>query len=152
MKEAVAKPTEVIDELNGLIETCRDGQNGFAEAAEKLSDPLWKTFCLERSRERARFVGELQQQVQSLGGDPENTGSASAAIHRAWINLKSALGAGEASIMAACETGEDSAVSAYKNALDKSLPANVRHIVEQQYESVKASHDRVKAMRDSLSE
>jgi uncharacterized protein (TIGR02284 family) len=152
MKQAVALPTESIDDLNGLIEICRDGQTGFAEASERLSDPHWKTFCLEQSRQRAKFVGELQQQVQWLGGDPENTGSATAAIHRAWINLKAALGGGDSSIMAACETGEDAAVSAYKNVLEKGLPANVRQLVTQQYESVKASHDRVKAMRDSLDE
>ncbi|MBL8205000.1 MAG: PA2169 family four-helix-bundle protein [Blastocatellia bacterium] len=152
MNQAVAKPTELIDDLNGLIEICRDGQNGFADASESLSNPHWKTFCLEQSRERAKFVGELQQQVQWLGGDPENTGSTTAAIHRAWINLKAALGGGDTSIMAACETGEDSAVSAYQNVLDKGLPANIRQVVAQQYENVKGSHDRVRAMRNSLDE
>ena len=97
-------------------------------------------------------ITELQQQVQWLGGDPENTGSTTAAIHRAWINLKSSLGAGDASIMAACETGEDTAVSAYKSVLEKALPANIRQIVAEQYEHVRASHDRVKAMRDSFDE
>lgn len=152
MKQAVAATSEVIDDLNGLIEICRDGQKGFAEAAESLTRPEWKTYCLEQSRERANFVGELQQQVQWLGGDPENTGSAAAAIHRAWINLKSAFGGGDSTIMAACETGEDAAVKAYKDMLEKGLPVNIRQIVSQQYESIKASHDRVKAMRDSFDE
>ncbi len=149
MNKAVAKPNEVIDDLNGLIEICRDGQNGFTEAAESISDEQWKTFCLEQSRQRAKFVGELQQQVQWLGGDPENTGSPSAAIHRAWINLKSALGGGDASLMAACEKGEDAAVAAYVEVLEKDLPTNVREVVAQQYQSVQASHDRTRAMRDS---
>ena len=152
MNQAVAKPNEVIDDLNGLIEICRDGQNGFADASENISNPQWKTFCLEQGRERAKFVGELQQQVQWLGGDPENTGSATAAIHRAWINLKSSLGGGDASIMAACETGEDSALKVYKSVLEKALPANIRQVVTEQCEHVQASHDRVKAMRDSFDE
>jgi uncharacterized protein (TIGR02284 family) len=149
MNQAVAQPNEVIDHLNELIETCRDGQKGFADASEHITDQQWKTFCLEQSRERAKFVGVLQQQVQWLGGNPENSGSPTAAIHRAWINLKSALGGGDASIMAACETGEDSAVASYRSVLEKDLPTNIREVVTQQYHSVKASHDRVKAMRDT---
>lgn len=152
MSKAVPKANEIIDDLNDLIELCRDGQKGFAEASESISDNQWKTFCLEQSRQRARFVGELQQQVQWLGGDPENSGSATGAMHRAWINLKSALGGGDASIMAACETGEDTAVSSYKDLLQKDLPTNVRHVIEQQYQSIQDSHDRVKAMRDSYSQ
>ena len=152
MKQAVAKTDEVIDDLNGLIEICRDGQNGFAESFENLSNPTWKSFCMEQSRERAKFVGELQQQVQWLGGDPEDTGSATAAIHRAWINLKTAFGGGDSTIIAACETGEDAAVKAYEKSLEKPLPANIRQVISQQYESIKASHDHVKAMRDSFDE
>ena len=53
MNQAVAKPNEVIDDLNGLIEICRDGQNGFADASENISNTKWKTFCLEQGRERA---------------------------------------------------------------------------------------------------
>jgi len=152
MKQAIAKTDEVIDGLNSLIEICRDGQKGFAESSESLSNPAWKSFCLEQSRERAKFVGELQQQVQWLGGDPEATGSVTAAIHRAWINLKTAFGGGDSTIIAACEVGEDAAVKAYEEVLEKPLPANIRQVILQQYESVKASHDQVKAMRDSFDE
>ena len=150
MNKAVAKPDEVLSTLNGLIETCRDGQKGFADAHEKIQHAEIREFCLEQSRNRARFVGELQQEVQHLGGDPENTGSASAVLHRAWINLKSALGAGDRSIIAACENGEDSAVSEYRKALEQNLPANLRSVIEQQYLTIQQAHDRTKQMRDSL--
>lgn len=150
MSKAVAKPDEVIGTLNGLIETCRDGQQGFADAHNNLKHAEIRAFCLEQSRNRARFVGELQQEVQHLGGDPENTGSTSAVLHHAWINLKAALGAGDRSIMAACENGEDSAVSEYRKALEQSLPANLHAVIENQYLSVKQSHDRTKQLRDSL--
>lgn len=149
MVKAVAKPNKTISVLNGLIETCRDGQKGFAEAAQHIQNPNWKAYCLEQSRTRAQFVGELQQEVQHLGGAPENTGTAAAALHRAWIDLKSALGGGDESIMAACETGEDSAVQEYQRALKEDLPENVRAVVMRQYQSVQSTHDQVKALRDS---
>ena len=62
---------KVINVLNDLIETCRDGQNGFKEAAENATSPDLKSFFYASSQERARFVGELQDQVRTLGGDPE---------------------------------------------------------------------------------
>jgi uncharacterized protein (TIGR02284 family) len=150
MSQPIAKPDQVISALNSLIELNRDGQKGFQEAAEKIETPEIKTFCLEQSRSRAQFVGELQAQVQSLGDEPENTGSVAGALHRGWIDLKSALGGGDHAILAATETGEDHAVNEYKKALDETLPASVRDIVERQFQSVKQAHAKVKGMRDSL--
>ncbi len=150
MSKPGMKPDQVITTLNSLIEINRDGQKGYQEAAEKIEEPQIREFCFEQSRVRVQFVGELQQQVRSLGGDPENTGSIAAAVHRGWIDLKSALGGGAHAILAASETGEDYALKEYKKALDETLPADVRDIVERQWQSVKQAHDKVKGMRDRL--
>lgn len=141
---------QVVSTLNSLIEMNRDGQKGYQEAAEKIETAQIKEFCFEQSRVRGQFVGDLQSQVRSLGGDPEKTGSVAGAVHRAWIDLKSALGGGDHAILAASETGEDQAVKEYKEALDETLPAPVRAIVERQLQSVKQAHDNVKGMRDRL--
>jgi uncharacterized protein (TIGR02284 family) len=143
----------VISTLNNLIETCRDGQNGFKEAAENVESPELKSFFNQIVLERSQFVGELQQEVQRLGGDPENTGSTAAAIHRVWMDIKGSLtGRDDQSILNECERGEDSAVEAYTDALkDEKLPANLRSIVERQSRSIQEAHNRVKHLRDSRS-
>jgi uncharacterized protein (TIGR02284 family) len=143
----------VISTLNNLIETCRDGQNGFKEAAENVQSPELKTFFNQVGLERAQFVGELQQEVLRLGGDPENTGSTAAAIHRTWMDIKGSLtGRDDHSILSECERGEDSAVDAYKDALeDENLPSNLRSVVERQFRSIQEVHNRVKQLRDSRS-
>jgi len=137
--------------LNNLIETNRDGQNGFKEAAENVKNSELKSFFNQASLDRARFVGELQQEVRRLGGDPENTGSTGAAIHRVWIDIKGTFtGKNDESILSECERGEDSAVEAYKDALkDQNLPNDLRALVEKQFGSVKQSHDQVKQWRDA---
>ena len=141
---------DVISTLNGLIETCKDGQNGFKEAAEGVERSDLKSLFYEFSQQRSQFAGELQSLVQSLGGDPENSGSMAAALHRGWINIKSAVtGKDEGAILNECERGEDSAKNAYKNALEEALPANVIETVQAQYTAVQAAHDRVKALRDA---
>lgn len=148
--QATMKTDETISVLNGLIEICRDGNQGYQEAAENIEGAQIKSFCLEQSRTRAQFLGELQQEVRSLGGEPDNVGSTAAAIHRAWIDVKSALGGGDGAIVAACETGEDFAVKEYEGALQKQLPANLRAVIERQYQSVKQAHDQVRDWRNSL--
>lgn len=142
--------TDVISTLNNLIATCKDGQNGFQEAAEGVERSDLKSLFYECSQQRAQFSGELQSLVRELGGDPEESGSLAAAVHRGWINIKSAVtGKDEAAILNECERGEDVAVNAYKTALGEELPANVKTTVENQYNTVKATHDRVRDMRDS---
>ena len=141
---------DVISTLNGLIETCKDGQEGFKEAAEGVERSDLKSLFYEFSQQRAHFTGELQELVRTLGGDPEKSGSFAGAIHRGWINIKSAVtGKDDGAILNECERGEDSAKNTYKEALEDPLPANVLEIVQSQYQAILAAHDRVKAMRDA---
>jgi len=141
---------KAISTLNDLIETCRDGQNGFKEAAENVKSPDLRTFLNQIATERAQFVNQLQLEVRTLGGDPQKSGSATAAMHRAWIDIKGTLtGKDDHSILSECERGEDSAVEAYKDSLKLDLPPNIRSTVERQFQGIKLVHDRVKQMRDS---
>jgi uncharacterized protein (TIGR02284 family) len=144
----MADNDNVISTLNNLIETCKDGQNGFQTAAEGVKRSDLKSLFAEYALQRSKFAGELQTEVTRLGGDPENTGSVAATLHRGWINIKSAVtGADENAVIAECERGEDSAVSNYQDALnDQNLPADIRSIVERQYTQIKDAHDRVRAL------
>lgn len=137
----------VISTLNNLIETCKDGQNGFQTASEGVKNSELKTLFLGYSQQRAQFAGELQNEVQRLGGDPENTGSVAATLHRGWINIKSTVtGEDEGAVIAECERGEDSAVRNYKDALSQDLPENIRSIVQSQYTQVQEAHDRIRTL------
>lgn len=141
---------DAISTLNNLIETCKDGQNGFQTAAEGVQNSNLKSVFYEYAQQRAQFAGELQSLVRELGGDPENSGSTAAALHRGWINIKSVVtGQDDAAILNECERGEDSAKDNYKAALDMNLPTNVLSIVQRQAQAVKEAHDRVKSLRNS---
>jgi uncharacterized protein (TIGR02284 family) len=138
---------KVISILNDLIETCRDGQEGFRAAAEAVKNSELKTLFSRYSQQRGQFVTELQNEVRRLGGDPEKSGTAAGALHRGWMNIKSAVtGGDERAIISECERGEDSAVKAYENALKETLPANVRSIVERQFREIKQAHDRIRSL------
>lgn len=140
---------KVISTLNDLIETCRDCQEGFKEAADNVKASDLKNFFKQVAQERATCVTELQAEVRRLGGNPDKSGSTAGAMHRAWMNIKGTLtGKDDHAILSETERGEDSAVEAYRDAM-KWLPPNILSIVERQFQSVKQTHDRVKQMRDA---
>lgn len=144
--------SDVISTLNNLIETCKDGQNGFQTAAADVENSNLKSVFYEFGQQRAQFVGELQALVRELGGDPENTGSTAATLHRGWINIKSVLtGKDEAAILNEAERGEDIAKNAYKEAAAMSLPSNVLSVIQRQYAEVQKAHDTVRDLRDATS-
>src|SRR5204863_7231358 len=139
---------EIID---NLIETLKDGEEGFKQAAESVKDPQLKSLFSEYSQQRARFAVELRSKAQRPDErDSKISGSAAGALHRGWINLKSALtGGGDHAILAECERGEDSAVEEFRKALNNSLSLPVQEIVSRQYTQIKEAHDRVKHLRDA---
>ena len=140
---------EVISTLNDLIETSKDGEEGFRTCADDARDPQLKTWLEGRARTCASAVPELQQLVRAYGGDPETSGGLGGALHRRWVDIKAAVtGKDDVAVLNECERGEDVAVTSYRNALDKNLPADVRSVVERQYHGVLKNHDAVKRMRD----
>ncbi len=136
-----------ISTLNNLIETCKDGEQGFRTAAESLKDQQAKSLFLQYSEQRAQMARELQQEVRVLGGDPEKAGSVAGSAHRGWMNIKSAItGGNDASIIAEAERGEDVAKKAYEDALNQGLPPTTLAIVRHQATQIREAHDRVRAM------
>ena len=148
----MSQQKEIISTINDLIETLKDGQEGFKQAAEAVKDPQLKSLFSEYSLQRAKFSGELQSEAIGLGeSNPEDSGSTAGTMHRTWINLKSAITSGDDhAVLAECERGEDSAVAEYKKAMeDEDLSAPVRETISRQFTDVKNAHDRIKALRDA---
>jgi len=141
----------VISQLNELIETSKDGEQGYMKAARDAQSPELKTLFTQGARRCAEGARELQDLVRSLGGDPEKTGSTTAALHRGWINVKEAVtGRDDKAILEEVERGEDYAKAQYRKAVDDALPANVKAVVERQYRGVISNHDKVRALRDQF--
>ena len=139
---------EIYSTLNDLVETCKDGEQGFRTAAESVKNSTVRSLFESFSSQRAKFAGELQMEVSRLGGTPEQSGSVSGAAHRGWMNIKSAVtGEDEAAIINEAERGEDVAVKSYRDALAKDLPNDVRNLVERQYREVQDAHNQVRSLQ-----
>ncbi|NHA66495.1 ferritin-like domain-containing protein [Phycicoccus flavus] len=137
-----------------LVETLRDGEKGFAEAADKLrgnEHPEWAGTMERLSKQRETFAREIVEMGHDYGDEVNESGSAGAAVHRGWLSLKDALTGDDASgVLGAAVSGEDHTVKEYEKALDHDdLSEGFRTLVSRQHQAVVAARDEVKALRDA---
>jgi uncharacterized protein (TIGR02284 family) len=145
----MAEQGKTLDVLQELIETCRDGETGYAHAASVVEDPELKSYFTQQSQERHRFISELQEVVQGIGeSKPDVSGSVAGTLHRAWFEAKVDMGLGDQAVLNSVERGEDAAKAAYEKALASDLNENARIIIERQSESIFDAHDQVRDLRD----
>jgi uncharacterized protein (TIGR02284 family) len=140
---------DVVDVLNDLIETSKDGEYGFRTSAEYARTDALRTLLLRRADECKQAIEELQAQVTRYGGKPQQAGSIGGALHRGWVAMRTKLtDYDNVAILEECERGEDLAVNRYRKALQEDLPQDVRALVARQAEGVQRNHDQVKRLRE----
>lgn len=147
MTHAEETTAETIKTLEGLISILEDGKLGYTNAAEHVENPAMKTDFLEYARERALFIVELQNQINKLGKSTDTSGGGPlGALHRTWIDIKSAFTGGDTeAIINACITGEEAAIEKYKMALEENhLEHDQVYIVSKQLNSIQNTLSQIK--------
>lgn len=141
-----------ISTLNSLIATTLDSVEGYAEAAKDTENAGFVTLFNSLAGERRQLVSRLQQEVSSLGGEPEDDGTILAGAHRAFLNLKSVVtGHDDKAIINEVEAGEDHIKAKYEDALeDRELSPTVQTLIASAYASVKAGHDKIRDIKHSM--
>ena len=138
--------------IKDLIKTLEDGRDGFAKAAERLSNdsaPEVSRRFREFSTQRGAMADELRSCAQLQGYRAPEGGTVAGAVHRGWISFKDALtGDDPSAVIAAAEQGEDHAKSKFRDALsDKELTPEVRAVVQKQAQEVEAAHSYVSSLK-----
>ncbi len=148
---ATLRNDDVIDVLNDLIETCKDGEYGFNELADHTQSSELRSLFRNRAMGCAEAAAELQRTAAEHGATAETGGSVAGAVHRGWVSVRSAMTSRtDQAMLEECERGEDAAVAQYRSALDEGdLPADVRTLIARQLEGAQRNHDQIKALRDS---
>ncbi|MEJ7928533.1 PA2169 family four-helix-bundle protein [Ramlibacter sp. AN1015] len=142
---------DTIKVLNDLIETCKDGEYGFQQCADHASREDLKSIFRQRVEDCRRGASQLQEQVRSLGGRPDDDGSAMGSVARGWTATRAALSSNDdKAVLEEAERSEDNALARYRKALQKPLPDHIRQIVQHQLDGVQRNHDQIKRLRDQL--
>jgi uncharacterized protein (TIGR02284 family) len=148
---AVMADDEVVDILNDLVETSKDGEYGFRVCAEHCKSPQLKAVFERHSAECRVGAQELQSLVAEYGGKPETGGTVSGAMHRGWLAVRGTVALNDdLSMLEESERGEDTARDRYRKALKRDLPPSVLTVVQRHAEGVQRNHDEIKRLRDQM--
>ena len=147
--------SNAIDALNGLIEINQDRIEGYDTASKETDDSDLKLLFSRFKDSSIECRQNLISEVLLMGGRPNEGTRATGKVFRSWMEVKSAItGKDRRTILDLCEYGEDVALAAYDKALrnPKDLTPEQTALIIDQRSVIKADHDRVKALRDVLSE
>lgn len=136
--------------LNHLIETCKDAERGFRHVAGHVTDPAVKSLFLDIASQRGRFAADLLPHAQRLGGANAHDGTAVGALHRTWIDLRSAITRNDPiAVVQEAERGEHFSRGVYEDALNNVLAPTARELVEHQYAELRRTVERLREFEAS---
>jgi uncharacterized protein (TIGR02284 family) len=142
---------ETIDVMNDLIQMNNDRIIGYEKAIHetKQEDSDLKILFASMVAESHRMKIALATEVQSLGAEVSKGTTTEGKIYQAWRELKAAFsGHNRHTILSNCEAIEDAAQREYRAALKHDLPAFIRDLLNRQLETLQASHEEVRSLRD----
>lgn len=144
--------TQDVTVLNTLIATLLDSIDGYQKSAADVDNQQLADRFNARARERQSAVSSLQAAVAAAGGTPEDDGTLLASAHRAFINLKEVVtGSDDKAILAEVERGEDYLKEKFEAALrNADLSPAARAAAQEAWNSVRAGHDEMSALKHSL--
>ncbi len=138
--------------LNTLIATLLDSIDGYQKSAGDIDNQALADKFNARARERQSAVTKLQAAVAAAGGNPEDDGTLLAGAHRAFLSLKEAVaGRDDKAIVNEIERGEDYLKSKFETALaNAELSPTARAAADEAWQSVRAGHDEMSALKHSM--
>lgn len=132
---------DTIEELNDVTRLMIDSYNGYQAACEECDD----SFALaqefkERAERRSQYIGEIQNYVRTLGGEPSTHGTARGAVHRSWMNFANLFRDDERGAIDAVEDGESFLANRIQDCIeDGQLDDNARNLLVRAHSDVKAA-------------
>jgi uncharacterized protein (TIGR02284 family) len=143
-----------IEVLNSLIVINNDRIEGYKTAEAEAKETDLKMLFSDLMETSVQNRKELVAHVKSLGGTPEEGTRVTGKFFRVWMDVKAALtGDDRKSILDSCEYGEDVILKTYKNVLTdehQNTDSNEQQMINKQFASLKADHDKVKQLRDAI--
>lgn len=126
--------------LNDLLEKNYDAEKGYVLAKDKIERPSLETYFRNMANQRNKFGRELKKEILEYGQLPNKDGSIRGSLHRAWMNLTSALDSNENErMLKEVERGEKASLEDYDEVLkeeDLKLFPSTKAILEQHRKAI----------------
>jgi uncharacterized protein (TIGR02284 family) len=116
---------ELTNDLNKILARNYDAINGYKNAADNIKNKALKAFFEDQVLERLKFSQELEYEIQMYGQEVVGSGSMEASLHRAWMDLKTALSKNnDEAVVEECIRGEEAACQDYQDIINNGLPTH----------------------------
>lgn len=145
------KNEEIVEDLNDLVRINNDRIQGYEKAIEDNEDAqlddLFRHYVVQSQKFRSQLADHIVRIDGKAVTDATST-DVSSKIHRAWIDIKSALtGKDRDTVLSSVEFGENVAVEAYKDAIEKDhIPAYIKEDLTKQLAELNEAYQKMKAM------
>lgn len=145
------KNEEIVDDLNDLVKINNDRIQGYEKAIEDNEDTqlddLFRHYVIQSQKFRSQLAEHIVR-IDGKGVTDATSTDITSKIHRAWIDIKSAItGKDRDTVLSSVEFGENIAVEAYKNAIEKDhIPAYIKEDLAKQLAELNEAYQKMKAM------
>jgi uncharacterized protein (TIGR02284 family) len=146
------KNEDIVDDLNELVKINNDRIQGYMKAVEDTEDSQLDHLFNEMIVQSQNFRSQLADHIVRIDGtavtDTTSTDVGSK-IHRAWIDIKSAVtGKDRDTVLSSVTFGENAAVEAYESAVENDkLPAYIKEDLTKQLSELKTSRDKMEGLK-----
>jgi len=133
------------------LEKNEDAVKGYNKAAENAKEIGLQSYFQNKAKERVNFIASLRATLPNIDlGDAEIDGSATGAMHRAWMDVKAFFsGDNDEAMLEEAIKGDKAAVSEYEELLeDIDLPPSAAEIIRQQMNWIKKDLTEIETMED----
>ncbi|WP_080054154.1 ferritin-like domain-containing protein [Spirosoma aerolatum] len=142
---------EIVDDLNELVKINNDRIQGYEKAIKDNEDAglddIFRHYVVQSQNFRSQLADHIVR-IDGLAVSDATSTDVTSKIHRAWIDIKSALtGKDRDSILSSVEFGENAAVEAYQDAIEKDhIPAYIKEDLQKQLTELQSALDRIKSL------
>jgi uncharacterized protein (TIGR02284 family) len=140
--------TGIEEMVRDLIQICRQGEQGFAAAANAIIGRELKQEFRTYSIERAGFAEALMDALDDLGYEP-SAPNAPAEEALSWTSLIELNADNEHAVMVACEHGENAAREAYVELIRADAPQRIADLMSDQFPIIEATRERIRELRET---
>jgi uncharacterized protein (TIGR02284 family) len=141
--------------LNELIAVARDGERFYRDAADRVGSPELKGVFRQMSEVRQRLMDELAQQVRARGTQPSAERTLGGAARHLYAGVLATLHPDDEEVyLQQLEADEDRLLRRYEKALESARDGDgqVRALLQRHLLTVRATHERMRALRAQASE
>lgn len=148
------KNEEIVDDLNDLVKINNDRIQGYEKAIEDNEDPqlddLFRHYVIQSQNFRSQLADHIVR-IDGLAVSDATSTDVSSKIHRAWIDIKQAItGKDRNTVLSSVEFGENAAVEAYQDAIDKDhIPAYIKEDLKKQLTELQSALDKIKSLESA---